>query len=55
MPDVVVLDLDRIADRATFDQPNAGPEGFDYVLVGGEVAVDHDRVVRSDLGRALRK
>ena len=53
--DVVVLDLDRIADRATFDQPNAGPEGFDYVLVGGEVAVDHDRVVRSDLGRALRK
>ena len=53
--DVVVLDLDRITDRATFDQPNAGPEGLDYVLVGGEVAVDHDRVVRSDLGRALRK
>ena len=54
-PDVVVLDLDRITDRATFDQPNAGPEGLDYVLVGGEVAVDHDRVVRSDLGRAVRK
>ena len=53
--DVVVLDLDRIADRATFDQPNAGPEGLDYVLVGGEVAVDHDRVVRSDLGQAVRK
>ena len=53
--DVVVLDLDRITDRATFDQPNAGPEGLDYVLVGGEVAVDHDRVVRSDLGRAVRK
>ena len=33
--DVVVLDLDRITDRATFDQPNAGPEGLDYVLVGG--------------------
>lgn len=53
--DVVVLDLERLADKATFDTPNAAPEGLDYVLIGGEVAVDHGRLVRSDLGRALRK
>lgn len=53
--DVVVLDLDRVADRATFDRPNLPPEGLDYVLVGGEVAVDHGQVVRADLGRAVRR
>lgn len=53
--DVVVFDLERIQDRASFDQPNAAPEGLDYVLINGEVAMDHGRIVRAGLGRSVRK
>lgn len=53
--DIVIFSLEDIRDRATFDQPNTPPEGLDYVIVNGEVAVDHGQVIRSDLGRALRK
>ena len=51
----MVFDLDRIADKATFDQPNLPPEGIDYVLIGGQVAVDHGKILNSRLGRSLRK
>lgn len=53
--DIVIFSLEDIRDLATFDRPNAPPEGLDYVIVNGEVALEHGRVVRSDLGRALRK
>lgn len=38
--DVVVFDLDRVQDRATYDEPVLFPEGIDYVLVNGEVVVE---------------
>lgn len=53
--DVVVFDLEQIQDRASFDQPNAAPEGLDYVLINGAVAMDHGRIVRAGLGRSVRK
>jgi N-acyl-D-amino-acid deacylase len=37
--DVVVLDPDTLADRATFADPHRFPTGVDLVLVGGEVVV----------------
>ena len=52
--DVVIFDADRIIDRATFTSPALPPEGIDYVLMGGQVAVDHGHLVREDLGRSLR-
>lgn len=39
--DVVVFDLDRIQDKADYDQPFAYPLGIDYVIVNGVIAVDH--------------
>jgi N-acyl-D-aspartate/D-glutamate deacylase len=41
--DVVIFDYERLRDRATYDQPVLSPEGIDYVIVNGEVAIDHDR------------
>ncbi|MCG8466923.1 MAG: amidohydrolase family protein [Gemmatimonadetes bacterium] len=38
--DVAVLDLDRLADNATFFEPHQYPSGVDYVLVGGTFVVD---------------
>jgi dihydroorotase/N-acyl-D-amino-acid deacylase len=41
LADLVVLDPDRVIDTATFEHPLAYPEGFDLVVVGGQVVLDH--------------
>ncbi len=39
--DVVIFDFEMIQDVATWDDPVEYPAGIDYVLVNGEVVVDH--------------
>lgn len=39
--DLVVFDAGRIADRASYDDPLAPPEGIDAVIVNGRLAVEH--------------
>ena len=53
--DVVIFDPERVRDRATFDQPTLPGEGIESVFLGGELAAKDCRVVRGDLGRAVRK
>lgn len=53
--DVVIFDPDLIKDRATYEEPALPPAGIDYVLVGGQVAVEKGRLVNDSLGRALRR
>jgi N-acyl-D-amino-acid deacylase len=38
--DLVVLDLERLADRATFFEPHRYASGIDHVLVGGVAVVE---------------
>lgn len=38
--DVVVMDLERLRDRATFTEPHQYAEGIEYVLVNGRFVVD---------------
>ena len=38
--DLVAFDPDRVIDRATYDDPERAPAGIEWVIVGGEVAVD---------------
>jgi N-acyl-D-aspartate/D-glutamate deacylase len=51
--DVVIFDLDRIQDRATYEDPVLFPEGIDYVLVNGEVVVDEGRHTEARPGHVL--
>lgn len=51
--DAVVFDLATIQDRATYDQPVLAPRGIDYVLVNGEVVIDHDRHTGAKPGRVI--
>ena len=39
--DIVVFDPAAIRDTATFDRPHQYPEGVSWVIVNGQVAVDH--------------
>lgn len=52
--DIVIFDPRRICDRASFAEPALAPEGLDAVLVSGEIAAWQGKILRGDLGRALR-
>lgn len=51
--DLVILDPDRVVDRATYERPHAFADGVDVVIVNGGVAWDGFDVSRH--GRALRR
>jgi N-acyl-D-amino-acid deacylase len=51
--DVVVFDPDRVADRATFEQPKQYPQGIEYVLVNGEVVIDRAEHTGARPGRVV--
>ena len=51
--DVVVFDLDRIRDVATFFQPHQYAEGIDHVLINGVSVVDGGRLTARLPGRVL--
>jgi N-acyl-D-aspartate/D-glutamate deacylase len=51
--DLVLLDADVIADRATFERPHAFPTGIELVVVNGRVVWDGARGERA--GRVLRR
>jgi N-acyl-D-aspartate/D-glutamate deacylase len=53
--DIVVFNPEKIQDRATYENPNQYPEGIEYVIINGKVAVKkgHETGVKS--GKVLRK
>lgn len=53
--DIVIFDLNTISDHASFAQPTLAPTGIDYVFIGGELAAQNGQILRSDLGRSIRK
>lgn len=52
--DVVVFDYAEIEDRATWRDPTATPDGIDYVIVNGELAIDDGRPTGAMAGHVLR-
>jgi N-acyl-D-amino-acid deacylase len=52
--DVLVFDPGLIAETATFEDPYRYPEGIEYLLVNGEVAVERGQVLGKKAGRVLQ-
>jgi N-acyl-D-aspartate/D-glutamate deacylase len=50
----VVLDPARVADVATYDEPERHPIGFDHVIVNGRLAVRDGIETGERSGRLLR-
>jgi N-acyl-D-amino-acid deacylase len=48
-----VFDADRVIDTATYDDPRQFPVGIPYVVVNGQVAVDHERLTGVLAGQAV--
>ncbi|MDP1650503.1 MAG: D-aminoacylase [Rubrivivax sp.] len=53
--DVTVFDAGAVADRATYADPTAAPLGIAWVLVNGQLAVDHGEVAHGHAGALLRR
>ncbi|MDP8214854.1 MAG: D-aminoacylase [Candidatus Euphemobacter frigidus] len=53
--DLVIFNPDRIRDRATYQEPKRYPEGIEYVLVNGEIVVDHGEHTGKLPGMVLEK
>jgi N-acyl-D-amino-acid deacylase len=51
--DLVVMDLDRIRDRATFSNPHQLSEGIDFVLVNGQFVMDGGKPTGALAGKVL--
>jgi N-acyl-D-amino-acid deacylase len=51
--DIVVFDAQRITDTATYEDPRSYPLGIPFVLVNGQVAVDHERCTGVLAGQAV--
>jgi N-acyl-D-aspartate/D-glutamate deacylase len=53
--DLVVFDAETVADRATFEDPHQYPDGIEWVIVNGVVAVEQGRYLDLRPGRVLRR
>ncbi len=53
--DIVVFDPETVVDRSTFQDPHHYPDGIDYVIINGIVAVDDGVFSDVRAGRVLRR
>jgi N-acyl-D-amino-acid deacylase len=51
--DVTVFNYDKIDDKASYENPTAYPDGIDFVLVNGQLVVDHGRHTGAKPGMVL--
>ena len=53
--DLVVFNPKTVKDKSTFQDPHQYPEGIDYVIVNGKLAVDGGQFIDARSGMVLRK
>lgn len=53
--DIVIFDMEKVKDKATYEDGQIPPEGFEWVLIGGEVALHKDEIINDRLGRPVRR
>ena len=53
--DLVLFDLDRLTDTATYRQPHQLAEGMVYVMVNGRLAIDGGEFTGEMAGRVLER
>jgi len=51
--DITIFDRERIMDRASYDDPHKYPEGIEYVLVNGQIALERGKNTGVHAGKVL--
>lgn len=54
LADVVVIDPERVKDKATYTDPHRYPDGIDLVIVNGCIVIEGGVHTGSRCGRVLR-
>ncbi len=52
--DITIFNPETIKDNASFEHPTLPPDGIDYVILNGEVAVKDKHVVNGRLGKFIK-
>lgn len=52
--DIVLFDLARIKDNATYSEPRQFPDGVEFVLINGKIIIERGEYHRSLPGKVLR-
>ena len=53
--DIVVFDPENVKDNATFKDPRRAPDGIEYVIVNGKIAVYKEKVTGLFAGQVIRR
>ena len=53
--DITIFDPDTIIDKSTYQEPHQFPEGINYVIVNGQIAVENGKYISVLAGETLRK
>lgn len=53
--DLVIFDPSTVRDQSTFEDPHQYPEGIDFVIINGEVAVEEGIFRNQTPGKLIRK
>lgn len=53
--DITIFNPKTVIDQATFENPFQYPEGVEYVIVNGKIAIDKGKYTGQMAGRVLRK
>jgi len=51
--DIAVIDMNRVRDRSTYDDPCLQPEGIEYVILNGEMIVEKGSFLGNSAGKML--
>lgn len=55
LADIIIFDVEEVAERSTYQDPHQFPSGYHYVIVNGEVTLDKGRYKPVLAGKTLRK
>ena len=51
--DIVILDLPKVKEKATFADPHQYPEGISHVIVNGELVVENEKYNGTKAGQMI--
>ena len=53
--DLVIFNHETIIDKATFESSKLPPDGIEYVIINGRIAVEHNIIKENRLGKIIRR
>jgi len=52
--DITIFDLNKIKDGATYQEPLKQPDGIEYVIINGKIALSGGKIINDRLGKSVR-